>query len=337
MSGSFDRTLKIWNAADGTLLKTLSGHARYVQCVAALGDDRVVSGSCDGTARVWDCDSGECVHILRGHSALVTCMSVLSNEQTLVTGSFDHTLEVWGHVIIEERRYFIGPRGPRLVLRRSGQRLGRFWKSFDCTLRVWDVEQARCLSTLKGHRDRVWCVVALSRCRVASGSLDRTLRVWDCVNGTCLGVLQGHSREVRCVVSLKDDVLASSGDDRSIKVWDLTDYKCRRTLNGHGHFVTGLAVLADGRLASASHDRTLKIWDALSGRRLATLAGHAHVVERLAVLPGGRLASGSHDRWKPASIAAKIAMQPVSQNNASRAPCIGRPTVHASRQHLAQN
>ena len=91
VSGSFDRTLKIWNAQDGALLKTLSGHSRYVQCVAALGDDRVVSGSCDGTARVWSCDSGECLHVLRGHSALVTCMSVLSNEQTLVTGSFDHT------------------------------------------------------------------------------------------------------------------------------------------------------------------------------------------------------------------------------------------------------
>ena len=100
-------------------------------------------------------------------------MSVLSNEQTLVTGSFDHTLEVWDTLSSKNVGTLLG-HADRVWCCVA---LANDWVvsgSFDCTLRVWDVEQARCLSTLKGHRDRVWCVVALSRCRVASGSLDRT-------------------------------------------------------------------------------------------------------------------------------------------------------------------
>ena len=222
-------------------------------------------------------------------------MSVLSNEQTLVTGSFDHTLEVWDTLSSKNVGTLLG-HADRVWCCVA---LANDWVvsgSFDCTLRVWDVEQARCLSTLKGHRDRVWCVVALSRCRVASGSLDRTLRVWDCITGNCLGVLEGHSEEVRCVVSLKDDVLASSGDDRTIKVWDLTDYRAYahpqrpRPLRYWSRGARGWKVSV-GVARPHAEDLGRFIWKAPRDARRPRARRRA-----VAVLPGGRLASGSHDR-----------------------------------------
>jgi WD40 repeat protein len=51
-SGSFDKTIKIWELASGNCLHTLRGHENWVSCVS-LQDDVIVSGSWDSTVRVW--------------------------------------------------------------------------------------------------------------------------------------------------------------------------------------------------------------------------------------------------------------------------------------------
>ncbi|GAA2282837.1 hypothetical protein GCM10010415_60180 [Streptomyces atrovirens] len=53
-----DRTIRIWDTADGRLLRTLSGHEGPVRHVAFLGDDGpVVSAAEDGTIRRWGLDT----------------------------------------------------------------------------------------------------------------------------------------------------------------------------------------------------------------------------------------------------------------------------------------
>lgn len=53
-SGSYDQTIKIWNPYDGVLMKSLSGHAKYVQTLAVLNDGRLSSGSGDETIKIWN-------------------------------------------------------------------------------------------------------------------------------------------------------------------------------------------------------------------------------------------------------------------------------------------
>lgn len=55
VSGSFDRTLKVWDAETGRELRTLAGHTNEVQACAYSPDGRyIVSGSLDHTLKVWD-------------------------------------------------------------------------------------------------------------------------------------------------------------------------------------------------------------------------------------------------------------------------------------------
>uniref|UniRef100_A0A182ILS3 Uncharacterized protein n=1 Tax=Anopheles atroparvus TaxID=41427 RepID=A0A182ILS3_ANOAO len=57
-SSSLDKTIKVWNQ-QGTCLKTLSEHSRYVNCLAINGDSSVIaSGSNDRTVVVWDLSGG---------------------------------------------------------------------------------------------------------------------------------------------------------------------------------------------------------------------------------------------------------------------------------------
>jgi len=53
LSGSDDKTVKLFNVNDGAVLRTFRHHADQVRCLALLPDGlRFVSGSADKTARI---------------------------------------------------------------------------------------------------------------------------------------------------------------------------------------------------------------------------------------------------------------------------------------------
>ena len=64
VSGSKDKTLRIWNAGTGACERTLSGHSDEVTAIAVLPDGRVVSGSKDCTMRIWNAGTGACERTL---------------------------------------------------------------------------------------------------------------------------------------------------------------------------------------------------------------------------------------------------------------------------------
>lgn len=53
ISGSFDRTIKLWNISADACIRTFEGHTDHVNSVATIGDDRFISGSWDETIILW--------------------------------------------------------------------------------------------------------------------------------------------------------------------------------------------------------------------------------------------------------------------------------------------
>ncbi|NXQ84454.1 FBXW7 protein, partial [Nyctibius grandis] len=102
ISGSTDRTLKVWNADTGECVHTLYGHTSTVRCMHLHGN-RVVSGSRDATLRLWDIETGQCLHVLMGHVAAVRCVHKHQSAVTclqfsskfVVTSSDDGTVKLW--------------------------------------------------------------------------------------------------------------------------------------------------------------------------------------------------------------------------------------------------
>lgn len=59
VSGSDDKTVRVWDAETGALQRTLEGHTGSVGSVALSHDgQRLASGSYDKTVRVWDAETG---------------------------------------------------------------------------------------------------------------------------------------------------------------------------------------------------------------------------------------------------------------------------------------
>ncbi len=60
VTGSWDGTVKVWDADKGQELLSLKGHTDWVTSVAFSPDGkRIVSGSEDKTVKVWDAEKGQ--------------------------------------------------------------------------------------------------------------------------------------------------------------------------------------------------------------------------------------------------------------------------------------
>ena len=66
VSGSEDKTVRVWDASTGESLQVPEGHPGGVNSVAFNRDGtRIVSGSVD-EVRVWDASTGESLQVLEG-------------------------------------------------------------------------------------------------------------------------------------------------------------------------------------------------------------------------------------------------------------------------------
>jgi WD40 repeat protein len=99
LSGSRDKTLKLWDAASGQLIRTFEGHTGAVNSVAFSPDGTgVLSGGGDKTVKLWDAASGQLIRTFEGHFGLVTSVVFSPNGTHALSGSFDKTLKLWDAV-----------------------------------------------------------------------------------------------------------------------------------------------------------------------------------------------------------------------------------------------
>ncbi len=104
LTGSGDKTVKLWSLADYSCLRTFEGHSNSVLKVAWLavpapGDRQrrvqFASAGGDGLVKIWDASTGEAECTLDNHTDRVWALAVHRATNTLVSGSGDSTVTFW--------------------------------------------------------------------------------------------------------------------------------------------------------------------------------------------------------------------------------------------------
>jgi WD40 repeat protein len=97
ISGSMDKTIKLWNIESGVEIKTFFGHTNWVNSVAySQVGNTFLSGSKDATIKLWDISSGKILQDLKGHRASISMVNYLPRNSNLALScADDYMVKLW--------------------------------------------------------------------------------------------------------------------------------------------------------------------------------------------------------------------------------------------------
>ena len=157
-SGSYDKSILVWDITTGQQLARLQSHTDGVTSLAWSGS-LLVSGSLDTTVKLWDTGNRQLLHTLRGHSDHVFGVAVSSDgsQRIISAGGGDYYDHAAG----------------------------------DCKLRVWDAASGAQLAVLQGHTDAVRFISVSSDGRfAASAGQNGIICLWDLTSLTLCARLE---------------------------------------------------------------------------------------------------------------------------------------------------
>ncbi len=108
ISGSHDKTIKVWDLEKGKELKSLCGFNEIRVCIFSPDAKHIISGDDMGALIVWDTQTGERLHILDGHNYSITACSFSPEGRHIVSAGSEGILTIWNAQTWEELRNFNG-------------------------------------------------------------------------------------------------------------------------------------------------------------------------------------------------------------------------------------
>ncbi|CAI9635548.1 unnamed protein product [Alternaria burnsii] len=303
-SASYDKTVRLWEAATGTHRSTLEGHSEYVTAVAFSPDGQLVaSASYDKTVRLWEAATGTHRSTLQGHSLDVTAIAFSPDGQLFASASSDKTVRLWEAATGTCCSTLEGHSNDITAVAFSpdGQLVAS--ASDDKTVRLWEAATGTCRSTLEGHSHHVTAMAFSPDGQlVASASRDETVRLWEAATGTCCSTLNGHSNDITAVAfSPNGQLVASISDNSTVRLWEAATGTCRNMLNGYSSVINAVVFSPDRQLvAPVSYDSTVRLWEAATRPCRSTLQGHSDDITAVALSPDRQLvasASGDKTVW----------------------------------------
>jgi WD40 repeat protein len=258
-TGSFDKSIKLWDLSTGKELRTLggpNGHQSLVLTVAfSPTGDLLASGGADNFARVWDVPSVK-----------------PARELTLGTGV---------------ARVAASPDGKAVAAAAA-----------DGRVRIWSIADGKQLHELTGHSGAVTGMgFANNGQTLVTTGADRTLRYWNASTGQAVAIVGvGPVAADGLVVHPGNAGVYTAGPDGVLRFW-LPQPAAAKKLPDHAGAVTAAAVSADGNFAlTGGADKALRWVNLGTGKATLQLAGAAAAVECVAVMPNATtFAAGTAD------------------------------------------
>jgi len=183
LSGSWDKTLRLWDLNTQKTTRHFVGHNHDVLSVAFSADNRqIVSGSRDKTVKLWN-TLGVCKYTIQdeGHTDWVSCVRFSPNTANPIIVS-------------------------------SG---------WDKIVKVWNLTNCKLKTNHYGHSGNLNCVtVSPDGSLCASGGKDKQAMLWDLNEGKHLYTLEGGDH-INALTFSPNRYWLCAATGPSIKIWDL--------------------------------------------------------------------------------------------------------------------
>jgi len=298
VTGSKDRTARVWDLSNGELVQTLRNHEGFVNSTVFSPDGRMLATGCeDAVVRLWDLTMPRALPVLlRGHLRSVDGLAWSADGQRLISAARDQTIRQWnangsfgGKLDIdtaEEGTYAcaFSPDGSRIVVATHGGHAISY-----------DSVSGKQLDDFVAHQDSTCNFLSIDKMgdRMLTCSWDKTAKLWQFNDKKLLHTLDAGAGVYHC--SLSPDGNTAALCVRSvIQLWNATTGEKIGELTGHASGVRQVCWSRNSMfLATASEDSSVGIWDVAAMKPVHMLKSHEGEAQAVSFSPNGqRLASG---------------------------------------------
>lgn len=291
-TGSDSKNIRVWkNLKEFSGFKSNSGLVKAI----VISGQKIFSGHQDGKIRVWKVSpKNPSVHKRAG--TLPTLMDI-----------FKCSVKPSNYVEVRRRRTSLWIKHSDAIscLSLSDDKTLLYSASWDRTLKVWRVDNSKCLESINAHDDAVNSVVATVEGLVFTGAADGTVKVWKreqhgkvTKHALVQKLLEQESAVTALVVNPSGSIVYCGSSDGLVNFWQREkQFSHGGVLKGHKLAILCLAA-AGGLVFSGSADKTICVWrrDGVIHTCLSVLTGHTGPVKCLAV-GQDRESISSDKRW----------------------------------------
>jgi WD40 repeat protein len=277
VSGSYDGTVKAWDALTGKELIAIDAFQSCVGSIAIHPNGKLVAATCAGspvpgkdltTIKVWDLSTGKRAMMLEGHKTMGAIVSYSPDGKVLASGGVD-VVKLWDAATGKELQTIKGHDGwiNSLVFNADGKLLAS--KCNGGLIKIRDVASGKELATNKDMTSFGHMAFSHDGKSIANLVDDNRVVVYALVENKLVerfGITAGKKGErIHAIVFSPDGKTFATGDDEgSIRLWDASEGKQVKLFQGHKDAVQSLAFSPDGKtLVSGGHDETVQMWNAV--------------------------------------------------------------------------
>jgi len=267
ITGSRDRTLKIWDIDTGLEQKTIPVVGEPPSALWISPDERLVAvGSAQPSApiKTLDMETGRFVGNLSAGSGSVTSLAFSDDGSRILTIEAKGVARLWDVQGFKAAATFKIPAHTAAALV-SGDvsRPDIIVSGMDRIVKRVRPADSDVAAFERGHKEPITRLTATpDGSRVLSCGRDKQVMVWDGSTGGIVTVFQGHQELVSEVALNPMRNLAASWDPKAgIKVWDSTTGIVFRTFSTGETEVNCIAFTPDGdKLLAGGRDMALRVW-----------------------------------------------------------------------------
>jgi WD40 repeat protein len=228
VTGSFDKTLCLWDLETGVVLKKMEGHSSGVLGLAVSRDGQIIASSdSKGGIIGWRGETGESfTQPIKAHSDQILSVDFSPDGAVLATGSHDKTTKFWSTKTWQMQGEPIkcGSYVTCVRYSPSGELLAiATYKN----IQIYNPGTRECVASF-GSRSFSLAWTPDGTRLLSGGSIGNpTIREWDTLTWQQVGhPWEGHTQAIYAIAIHPAGILvASASDDNHVRLWRLSDQR----------------------------------------------------------------------------------------------------------------